>query len=1232
MRTHHSRGGGLASRIRLPLPDNCARSLLALFAAAIATTSLAHAAQVNITLVNGISGEPLPRQVLTVHQRLDDGSRKWVSRNTTDANGRVVWDLKGLDAGRTYQMRAEPYGGNVWSKHITRGGNHRFEVGKVQVRVTDGSNGRPLTNTEVSMHRVGDGGKLSWTQKAVTDAEGVLRLDPPALGSGRSHVLRAKSTIDGSIKQSTVISSAGTYKFVVGGQGLTVSLVDGASGKPLANKSVTVYKRLKDGARRRLGKRSTNASGNVVWDLEGLGAGAKFQLLTKAYGDYVWSTPISEPGIHRLEVGRVQARILSGVDRKPLANFEVKLQQLLDGGKVKLVKRARTDANGRVRLDPAGLSNGNKFALFATSPVDGSTQRSETISKNGFYDFVVGGAGLNVTLVDGVSGKALPGRPIAVYRVLRDGTRKWARRRSSDANGKTTFDLDALPDGARYELLATLHGDNARAYSSSATGDIELAVGSVQVRVLDARTGKPMSGKKVQAFRKSLSGNIAFETARTSDAAGLTFFNLKRLDGQHPYVFRVVSPFGENRRYFSKVIKDKGAIDLALNPEEDDRLDTKPPTLSVTSPGEGALVADAGVRVSGKADDNVGVTGITVTVVDPVAGTNVIPAVLDPHSGHWTAKVSGAALTLGRKVDLVVRAEDADLNATTVSRRVEVVRDETGPSISVSSHNVSDVIADTGAIIHGTAVDDIGTVRLTVRVRNSKLGLVQPERTLDVARSGNWSLVLRGAHQVADSVTTVKLTGLDDAGNRTSREFRFDVAARDYRLRQLINRTSFGASPELIDWVESVGFDAYLDAQLDPMSIDDAELEMRLDDMELRYSRQLQGYQVLRAATSQRQLQEVMTLFWDNHFSTNFQKHQNVSFELKDNIAFRQNALGNFRDLLGISTKSPAMLIYLDNVKSSQKAPNENFARELMELHTLGLASGESMSAPERFSGAYTQDDVAEVARTFTGWKLDNGRFEFKLFYHDRGSKQVLGTTIPAGSGIEGGEAVLDMLAVDPYTADRICTKLGQLFVADAPSDELIIDCTDTFLNNVDAPDQIAQVVSMLLRSDEFASKSLYRAKVKTPLEFVAGTVRALGIAPNARVMAGATARMHMNLFMNTSPDGFAEEASHWLNSDQLLNRVLFVRSLVLRGMGNPNDLDATAFALDNGVETAEGIVGRLFQLAFDDPVSDLEWDTAMGILTREGTSEFVIDGKDTQQRLRELIAMTLSYPGFNYQ
>jgi len=320
---------------------------------------------------------------------------------------------------------------------------------------------------------------------------------------------------------------------------------------------------------------------------------------------------------------------------------------------------------------------------------------------------------------------------------------------------------------------------------------------------------------------------------------------------------------------------------------------------------------------------------------------------------------------------------------------------------------------------------------------------------------------------------------------------------------------------------------------------------------------------LLRAIYSKRQLAEELDDFWFNHFNVFYEKGADrFLIPAYERDVIRPNVLGRFRDLLEATAKSPAMLFYLDNFQSVRadidkdnknrkvkRGLNENYARELMELHTLGV------------NGGYTQQDVTEVARCFTGWTILEPRKGGGFFYndklHDQGEKVVLGHVITAGGGMEDGEKVLDILAAHPSTARFVSRELAQRFIADDPPEAVVKVMAQTFLAT---GGDIREVMKTMLNSKEFWSQGAYRAKIKTPFEMVVSCVRALDAdVTDAWALANQLANLGEPLYRKQEPTGYSNLNSEWVSSAALLNRMNFALQLAKNGVAGVK-VDATRF------------------------------------------------------------------------
>ena len=546
----------------------------------------------------------------------------------------------------------------------------------------------------------------------------------------------------------------------------------------------------------------------------------------------------------------------------------------------------------------------------------------------------------------------------------------------------------------------------------------------------------------------------------------------------------------------------------------------------------------------------------------------------------------------------------------------------------------------------------------------------------------------------------------------------------------VLNRLGFGPTPTAIERVKRMGVRAYVEEQLHPERIDDAAMTPRLsgfttltrstrdlaedyflpammerreqqrraaqnggpstdagaadtpkrtpEQMELaRMQRtvigELSQQRILRAAYSERQLEEVMVDFWMNHFNVFVGKGQvRLYLTEYERDAIRPRVLGKFRDLLGATAASPAMLFYLDNWQSAaapdaptsaqadrmgvqprrrplmrdpnairrpgqsprpfpapdatdsaaanansaqpalmrRRGLNENYARELMELHTLGV------------DGGYTQKDVQEVARAFTGWTIATprlgGTYRFEPRLHDDGEKVVIGHRIKAGGGRKDGEEVLDLLARHPSTARFIATKLARRFVADEPPSALIARAADRFK----ATDgDIREVVRVIVTSPEFLASR--RAKTKNPFEFVVSAVRVTGLeVANALPLVQALRDLGMPIYGAQPPTGYSDKAEAWVNSGALLNRMNFAVALTSGQMRAPFDVAQGALSASRGALRGGSIP---YRTATPDDVRQELLASALGNDVSESTAATVAKATTAAQA----VALTLGSPEF---
>ncbi|HYY60186.1 MAG TPA: DUF1800 domain-containing protein [Burkholderiales bacterium] len=393
---------------------------------------------------------------------------------------------------------------------------------------------------------------------------------------------------------------------------------------------------------------------------------------------------------------------------------------------------------------------------------------------------------------------------------------------------------------------------------------------------------------------------------------------------------------------------------------------------------------------------------------------------------------------------------------------------------------------------------------------------------------------------------------------------------------QVLNRVAWGANRNSAAEIARLGTGGWLAAQLQPAPTSlPPDIQTRIDEMTIsrrplvdlgaelesrrralqqapaeerqaerqafneelqRLAREAQTRMLLRALYSPHQLEEHLTWFWLNHFNV-FQYKGPLRALVADyeERAIRPHVLGRFRDLLGTTARHPAMLIYLDNARNSAGRLNENYARELMELHTVGV------------DGGYTQADVEALARILTGWSLDLATGELARFYprrHDFSSKVFLGRTI-AGTGAKELDVALDMLARHPSTARFVSRKLALFFVADEPSDALVARMAQSFL---DTGGDIPSVLRTMFASSEF--RASLGTKFKDPLHYTLSALRLVldeRPLPDTQPVIGALARMGEPLYARATPDGYPLTRADWASPGQLATRFEIARAIAYR-------------------------------------------------------------------------------------
>ncbi len=1171
-------------------------------------------------VIDHVSDARLSGIEVNAYEKLSDGSEVWKAKRSTDAQGLATFDLDGLGDGRKFVMKAKPYGAVVSSQELSQPNWYQFRVGKLQVQVLDGATGQPKTGQSVGLMRWPDGGSATWVMGGTTDAQGWVRLDPEGIGT-EPLVLTATSPSDGQQKVSEKLMTKGPHRFYLGNAPVVARMQDAVSGSALGGQWVEAWEVLPSGVSVFRLKRWTDGTGIARFDLDGVAEGRRYVLKAQPYLQAVELDVGGGAGEKALRVGRLQAQVIDGRNGTPYAGRDVSLQEVLSDGSYRFVANFRTDAEGRLKLDPQELG-ARRYALRAVSLVDGSQRTSATYASTGSVQFKVGTAGLNIVVIDHVSDARLSGIEVNAYEKLADGSEVWKAKRSTDAQGLATFDLDGLGAGRRYFVRAVPHGTIVDSDVLSNPLWYQFRVGTSPAALSELSSGRRLAGVTIQAYEKTANGTLAPVIQAVTDGSGIARFDLAGVGNGREYVLKALNPFGDTNDHFSNVIASRGLVAFSVQKDEVNEPDRVPPTISIETPRALTRISLAGARLTGTADDDEAIREVRLIVILPSGKVNEKAATWRASSKSWFVHSGVLDDALSGRVRVIMRAIDHDFNEAETSLDLDLVVDRTAPTIEVTSHTSGSIVPARGFILSGQVIDDTIGSSLQIAVSGGGLANSQTQEVEVAQESGRWTAIIAPDDSFTGSLS-LELKATDGAGNAASKTITLQTSDVFSQAWHVLQRTSFGPTPEAYSAATAIGPNATLQAQMMGDGVNDAGYAEQTSS--LSAGTHIATDFVRHAAYADQQLREVMTWFWDNHFNTHFFAHENSAFEQQENQAFRLHALGNFRDLLGISAKSPAMLYTLDGRLNVMGRPNENYARELLELHTMGV------------NGGYTQRDVEEVARAFTGWTVKDGVFAFVTASHDNDAKTILNRTLPAGQGMVDGETVLDIAASHPATANFICRKLVTLFVSDRPVDSLLTRCAQTFAARHVAPDQIAQVLQVILTSSEFLGSSYRNAKLKSPLEYVISTVRQLGGEQVGDDISNEVQRQGMPLFLYSVPTGFHETGDKWLSSGMLHLRSRFVDRLLTDTDIYAEGATQTRFALaekmaEEGYQTSEAVAGRMLERLFGPTYVRRHRQLALDLLTENGTYPYIPNAPDAESRLRRLGKALTTLPDFHLQ
>lgn len=1173
--------------------------------------------------IHGQTGVPLPDLKIVVREILEDGKSKHVSSKNTDASGVRQFDLPDLGESQTVFLEAKTASNfTVRSAPISVKGRVDFSVGTTQIQLLDGSKSEPtpLGGQKISLRTRRDDGKFRGWKSVTADENGIALVNLPEVSTENPVEIQVRSLIDSSGYFSSVLTSEGSHQLAVGTTPVQVTLIHDRTNQPIADKHVGLERQLEDGSFARLDgvhSRKTDGSGVAIFDVPSLSSDHVYRLNTKVFNNVrFYSKPFNGAQSVEMRAGKLQLTVLNGnvEGTPPMANKKVDVRLRTEGeDKSEWVAGPRSDDNGLIQLDLADIDANQQYFIQASSELNG-TRKYQDIPLTGDVTWAVGSLPVTVNVSEFVGD--MPVESIRVDAERQDEAGEWQReqRKTTDEMGNAVFDLEGIATGVAYRFSVKKY--NAAVYSDivSSPGTVNLQVGNLPITLLEKETREPLSGKSITAFQYMLDGSLERKASGRTNDAGQVTFDVPEL-GVVRYVLEARNVVGI-KRFYSAVISQRGQFEFLVSEDDNPDLDNQAPQLTLTSPA-GNNVVENGFVLAGFAGDDKGVDRLEISVTDNFGNENQM-VLNDLDAGLYQAAVPGEWVLLDAQITVAMTLYDDSGNSTELSRNFSVIEDTEAPVLVITSHQDDDNANVNGFTLVGTVSDNIQVSSLVADlIQNGETSLITAQQVQFDPTSGQWAVFVGPGLVTLDSQLLFSIAAEDASGNLSIANVTLNTVAPDTSTGQLVRRATFGATPALENEIVTQGPDAWLAQQLAPETIDDSEAQAMVAGLNIQDLDDLRQRELIYQIYSKRHLQQLMAWFWENHFSTDYRSHDEVAYEEMENTAFRSLALTDFRALLSASAKSPAMLEYLDNANSVKRRPNQNYAREVMELHTLGV------------DGGYTQDDIEELARVFTGWQVNNGQFFYNQEDHDEGSKTVLGVEF-APNGQQEGEDALTMLVNHPSTSRFICAKLVNFFVTEdvyaasvpAPVQTAHTQCANTFQAT---SGNIPAVLRSIFESDAFNSN--VANKVKNPLEVYVSTFRALQGAPDLDDGVEWVEDMGMSLFMHPAPDGFSDEGADWINVQTLMQRTQFAARLAFEQDGG--EIDLLAFLTQQNALAPEAIVNYLGNLLMSGHMSAAERQIALDVLNEGGG--FDPQANNATEKLQRLLATLLSFPSFQY-
>lgn len=439
------------------------------------------------------------------------------------------------------------------------------------------------------------------------------------------------------------------------------------------------------------------------------------------------------------------------------------------------------------------------------------------------------------------------------------------------------------------------------------------------------------------------------------------------------------------------------------------------------------------------------------------------------------------------------------------------------------------------------------------------------------------------------------------------------IHGEDFWISHLLRRAGFDCTPPELRRYRAMSYDEVLDELLHPERIDNSNLEARIKEFNFDYTRlpDIQRWWLYRMAYTKCPLEEKITLFWHGHFATSNKKVASPYAMYVQNMLFRKLGLGDFGVLLLAVSKDPAMIVWLDNQQNGKSKPNENYAREIMELFTVGI-------------GNYSERDIKEAARAFTGWQSNPSGFQFNKKQHDTDPKTFFGRT-----GNFNGEDIVQILAESPATARYLSKKLARYFVIDNPSSGLVNRMSSQYLERHD----IRQVLKCLFTDKEFRSTKAYHAKIKSPAELTVGAIKTLQVKHLDESLPSQVERMGQSLFQPPNVKGW-EGGAAWISSDRMMARFNFASMIAAPRLNEIESRTPLCELLQSeGIRDAAGMVDYFLALLVDGDVPPATRQKLIAYVSEDKNgkpTQTIPDEKTLELKARGLLHLIMTLPVYH--